>query len=59
MVASARVTYLARRDADYGVQTGPVALDLTKVRQRKRDIVASFRGGLERRLKQIDGHVLH
>jgi pyruvate/2-oxoglutarate dehydrogenase complex dihydrolipoamide dehydrogenase (E3) component len=58
MVASARVAYLARRGADYGVQTGPVALDLTKVRQRKRDIVASFRGGLERRLKQIDGLVL-
>src|SRR5215469_10609889 len=58
MVASARVAYLARRGADYGVQTGPVALDLTKVRQRKRDIVASFRGGLERRLKQTDGLVL-
>src|SRR5215467_7191638 len=58
MVASARVTYLARRGADYGVQTGPIALDLTKVRQRKRDIVARFRGGLERRLKQTDGLVL-
>ena len=58
MVASARVAYLARRGADYGVQIGPVALDLTKVRQRKRDIVASFRGGLERRLKETDGLVL-
>jgi pyruvate/2-oxoglutarate dehydrogenase complex dihydrolipoamide dehydrogenase (E3) component len=58
MVASARVAYLARRGADYGVRTGPVGLDLTKVRQRKRDIVASFRGGLERRLKQTDGLVL-
>jgi pyruvate/2-oxoglutarate dehydrogenase complex dihydrolipoamide dehydrogenase (E3) component len=58
MVASARVTYLARRGADYGVQTGPVAVDLTKVRQRKRDIVASFRGGLERRLKLTDRLVL-
>jgi pyruvate/2-oxoglutarate dehydrogenase complex dihydrolipoamide dehydrogenase (E3) component len=58
MVASARVAYLARRGADYGVQIGPVALDLTKVRQRKREIVASFRGGLERRLKQTEGLVL-
>lgn len=58
MVASARVAYLARRGADYGVQTGPVTLDLTKVRQRKRDIVASFRGSLEQRLKQTDGLVL-
>jgi pyruvate/2-oxoglutarate dehydrogenase complex dihydrolipoamide dehydrogenase (E3) component len=58
MVASARVAYLARRGADYGVHTGPVTVDLTKVRQRKRDIVASFRGGIERRFKQTDGLVL-
>jgi pyruvate/2-oxoglutarate dehydrogenase complex dihydrolipoamide dehydrogenase (E3) component len=51
MVASARVAYLARRGADYGVRTGPVSVDLTKVRQRKRDIVESFRGSGERRLK--------
>jgi pyruvate/2-oxoglutarate dehydrogenase complex dihydrolipoamide dehydrogenase (E3) component len=50
MVASARVAYLARRAADYGVHTGPVSVDLGRVRQRKRDIVASFRGGGERRL---------
>src|SRR6202020_1242870 len=50
MVASARVAYLARRGADYGVRTGPVSVDLARVRQRKRDIVASFRGGSEHRL---------
>src|SRR5205085_10241538 len=50
MVASARVAYLARRGADYGVRTGPVTVDMERVRQRKRDIVASFRGGSERRL---------
>jgi pyruvate/2-oxoglutarate dehydrogenase complex dihydrolipoamide dehydrogenase (E3) component len=55
MIASARVAYLARRGADYGVQTGPVAVDLATVRQRKRDIVASFVGGAERRIKQTDG----
>ena len=49
MVASARVAYLARRAADYGVQTGPVSVDLSKVRQRKRNIVESFRGGSTRR----------
>ena len=43
MVASARVAYLARRGADYGVQTGPVSVDMTRVRQRKRDIVEIFR----------------
>ncbi|HXM56708.1 MAG TPA: mercuric reductase [Candidatus Dormibacteraeota bacterium] len=50
MVASARVAYLARRAADYGVRTGPVGVDMLRVRQRKRDIVASFRSGSERRL---------
>ena len=43
MVASGRVAYLARRGADYGVHTGTVSVDLKKVRQRKRDIVDSFR----------------
>src|SRR4051794_5928291 len=52
MVASARVAYLARRAADYGVQTGPVAIDMTVVRKRKRDIVESFRGGSERRIRE-------
>ena len=50
MVASGRVAYLARRAADYGVQTGPISIDLERVRQRKRDIVASFRGGGESRI---------
>src|SRR5690242_14428551 len=45
MVASGRVAYLARRGADYGVETGPIGIDMAKVRQRKRDIVSSFRGG--------------
>lgn len=55
MVASARVAYLARRGADYGVHPGAVSIDMVRVRQRKRDIVASFRGGSERRITQTDG----
>jgi pyruvate/2-oxoglutarate dehydrogenase complex dihydrolipoamide dehydrogenase (E3) component len=51
MVASARVAYLARRGADYGVQDGPVRVDLAKVRQRKRSIVESFRSGSQKRLE--------
>lgn len=50
MVASARVAYLARRAADYGVHAGPVSVDMGRVRQRKRDIVDSFRTGGEHRL---------
>jgi pyruvate/2-oxoglutarate dehydrogenase complex dihydrolipoamide dehydrogenase (E3) component len=54
MVASGRVAYLARRAADYGVLTGQISIDLEKVRQRKRDIVASFRGGNERRIADTE-----
>jgi pyruvate/2-oxoglutarate dehydrogenase complex dihydrolipoamide dehydrogenase (E3) component len=55
MVASARVAYLARRAADYGVQTGPVKMDMTVVRKRKRDIVNSFRIGSQRRIESTEG----
>src|SRR5436853_2447240 len=55
MVASARVAYLARRGADYGVGTGPVTIDMTKVRQRKRDIVENFRTGSQRRIENTEG----
>lgn len=55
MVASARVAYLARRAADYGVRTGPVRIDMTVVRKRKRNIVESFRSGSQRRIEQAAG----
>jgi pyruvate/2-oxoglutarate dehydrogenase complex dihydrolipoamide dehydrogenase (E3) component len=54
MVASARVAYLARRAADYGVQTGSVSIDMSKVRQRKRDIVENFRGGSQRYMEGFE-----
>jgi pyruvate/2-oxoglutarate dehydrogenase complex dihydrolipoamide dehydrogenase (E3) component len=52
MVASARIAYLARRAHDYGVVTGPVSVDLIRVRQRKRAIVESFRSGSQRRIEE-------
>jgi pyruvate/2-oxoglutarate dehydrogenase complex dihydrolipoamide dehydrogenase (E3) component len=52
MVASARVAYLAGRGANYGVQTGPIQIDLKRVRERKREIVNSFRGGSQKRIEQ-------
>ena len=55
MIASARVAHLARRAADYGVRTGPVSVDLTTVRQRKRDIVESFRSGSKKGLTSKEG----
>jgi pyruvate/2-oxoglutarate dehydrogenase complex dihydrolipoamide dehydrogenase (E3) component len=54
MVASARVAYLARRAADYGVHCGPVAIDMEQVRRRKQAIVDEFRTGGQRRLEKAD-----
>src|SRR5215210_7627293 len=51
MVASAKVAYLDRRSADYGVHNGQVSVDMVGVRQRKRDIVNSFRGSGEKRIE--------
>src|SRR5437763_15752681 len=55
MVASARVAYLAKRAADYGVNTGPVSVDMTVVRQRKRAIVDTFRHGSQGRIEHTPG----
>jgi pyruvate/2-oxoglutarate dehydrogenase complex dihydrolipoamide dehydrogenase (E3) component len=55
MVASAKVAYFDRRSADYGVQNGPVTVDMVAVRQRKRDIVDDFRNGGERRIQDTEG----
>jgi pyruvate/2-oxoglutarate dehydrogenase complex dihydrolipoamide dehydrogenase (E3) component len=52
MVASARVAYLARRGADYGVQTGAIGIDMQRIRQRKRDIVNTFRDGGQARIEK-------
>lgn len=51
MVASGRVAYLARRAADYGVLAGTVGVDMAKVRQRKRDLVDTFRNGSQDRIE--------
>jgi pyruvate/2-oxoglutarate dehydrogenase complex dihydrolipoamide dehydrogenase (E3) component len=51
MIASARVAYLSRRARDYGVVTGEIALDMPAVRQRKRDLVESWRRGKESQLR--------
>src|SRR5215471_13996539 len=51
MIASGRVAYLARRAADYGVHTGDISIDMRKVRDRKRNIVNSFRNGSQARIE--------
>ncbi len=52
MVASGRVAYLARRGVDYGVHTGAITVDMSRVRERKRAIVESFRGGNQARIEK-------
>ncbi|WP_069804963.1 mercuric reductase [Thermogemmatispora onikobensis] len=57
MIASARVAYLVRRAASYGVRLpeGEVQVEMGAVRQRKRAIVESFRQGSERRIREAAG----
>jgi pyruvate/2-oxoglutarate dehydrogenase complex dihydrolipoamide dehydrogenase (E3) component len=52
MVASARVAYLARRAAGYGVETGNIRIDMARIRKRKRAIVDSFRNGSQASLEK-------
>jgi pyruvate/2-oxoglutarate dehydrogenase complex dihydrolipoamide dehydrogenase (E3) component len=53
MVASARVAYLASRGTEYGVNLGSIAVDMGRVRERKRAIVSSFRQSRENRLAKV------
>lgn len=59
MIASARVAHMARRAADYGVQTGEVTVDFARVMQRAQDIVTSFRGNNERRVAEAENLTLY
>ncbi|MCV7381136.1 mercuric reductase [Mycobacterium alsense] len=55
LVASAHAAHLARRGADYGVATGPVGVDMAKVKARKDDIMLADRHGVESWLEGMDG----
>ncbi|KAH7144040.1 hypothetical protein EDB81DRAFT_652611 [Dactylonectria macrodidyma] len=60
MISSGRVAYLARRDADYGIKSGdgPVAVDMARVRERKRDIVRQWNSGSVKGLQAAGVEVL-
>jgi pyruvate/2-oxoglutarate dehydrogenase complex dihydrolipoamide dehydrogenase (E3) component len=47
LVASAHAAQLARRGAEYGVATGPVSVDMMKVKARKDEIMLGDRKGVE------------
>jgi pyruvate/2-oxoglutarate dehydrogenase complex dihydrolipoamide dehydrogenase (E3) component len=56
MVASARVAYLAKRSADYGVVADVRSkIDMDVVQKRRRDVVQSFREGSEARFEKTAG----
>jgi pyruvate/2-oxoglutarate dehydrogenase complex dihydrolipoamide dehydrogenase (E3) component len=51
--ASAKVAYLARRGADFGVHTGPISIDMHKVWERKQEIVLGSRNGNAESLAKV------
>ncbi len=55
LVASAHAAHLARRGPDYGVSTGDVSVDMSKVKARKDKIVLGDREGVESWLQGMDG----
>ncbi len=55
LVASAYAAHLARRGAEYGVATGPVSVDMAKVKARKDEIMLGDRKGVEDWLAGMDG----
>jgi pyruvate/2-oxoglutarate dehydrogenase complex dihydrolipoamide dehydrogenase (E3) component len=55
LVASAHAAHLARRGAEYGVGTGPITVDMAKVKARKDDIMLNDRKGVEDWLEGMDG----
>ncbi|MGO9505938.1 MAG: FAD-containing oxidoreductase [Mycobacterium sp.] len=55
LVASAHAAHLARRGAEYGVGTGPISVDMPKVKARKDGIMLADRNGVEAWLEGMDG----
>jgi pyruvate/2-oxoglutarate dehydrogenase complex dihydrolipoamide dehydrogenase (E3) component len=53
MVAAARVAYLARRGADFGVHASAPRVDLAEVWARKQRVVEQFRRGGQRGLESV------
>src|SRR5687767_11259949 len=47
LIATARVAWLTRRSADYGISTGPVSIDMQAVKARKDKVVGNAVKGLE------------
>lgn len=55
LVASAHAAHLARRGEEYGVGTGSISVDMTKVKARKDQIMLADRAGVESWLDGMQG----
>lgn len=55
LVASARTAHMARRAADFGVNTGPVGVDMAAVKARKDTVSSESRAGVESWLDDMAG----
>ena len=55
MVASAHAAHLAHRSSEYGVATGSISVDMSKVKARKDGIMLADRKGVESWLEGMDG----
>src|SRR5580693_4292230 len=53
MVASAYAAHMARRAAEFGVTTGPVSVDMKRVKARKDQISGKSNTGVESWLKNM------
>jgi pyruvate/2-oxoglutarate dehydrogenase complex dihydrolipoamide dehydrogenase (E3) component len=59
LIASACVARLAHRATEYGVELGPVRVDMARVKARKDALVESSRTGLERWLRGLRNVSVH
>ena len=55
LIASAHAAHVARRAADFGVVTGPVSVDMARVRARAAAVVSKSRDGVESWLGAMTG----
>lgn len=55
LVASAYAAHMARRGADFGVVTGPISIDISRVHARTQKISQDGRSANEKWLRALDG----
>jgi len=54
MITSARIAYLIKHAADFGIETGPYKINMSKVLERKNKVVTLFRSSMEDSMSKDD-----